>query len=66
MHHPHLHCLVTGGGLTSQDTWAGPKQTRWLFPVQAVAQMFQGKFCAGLLKLHVTGKITPTPAPSRP
>ena len=57
MHHPHLHCLVTGGGLTSEKTWAGPKQTRWLFPVQAVAKMFQGKFCAGLLKLHATGKL---------
>jgi len=57
MYHPHLHCLVTGGGLTSQNTWAGPKQTRWLFPVQAVAKMFQGKFCAGLLQLHATGKL---------
>ena len=57
MNHPHLHCLVTGGGLTAQDTWAGPKQTRWLFPAQAVAQMFKGKFCAGLLKLHSTAKL---------
>jgi len=57
MHHPHLHCLVSGGGLTRQNTWAGPKQSRWLFPVQAVAKMFQGKFCAGLLKLHATGKL---------
>ena len=57
MNHPHLHCLVTGGGLTAQDTWAGPKQTRWLFPVHAVARMFQGKFCAGLLRLHATGKL---------
>ena len=57
MNHPHLHCLVTGGGLTAQNTWAGPKQTRWLFPVHAVARMFQGKFCAGLLQLHATGKL---------
>jgi hypothetical protein len=57
MNHPHLHCLVTGGGLTAQNTWAGPKQARWLFPVQAVGQMFRGKFCAGLLKLHTTGKL---------
>jgi Putative transposase/Transposase zinc-binding domain len=57
MDHPHLHCLVTGGGLTAQNTWAGPKQTRWLFPVHAVAQMFQGKFCAALLQLHTTGKL---------
>ena len=57
MNHPHLHCLVTGGGLTAQNTWSGPKQARWLFPVQAVSQMFQGKFCAGLLQLHATGKL---------
>jgi len=57
MNHPHLHCLVTGGGLTAQNTWAGPKQARWLFPVQAVAKMFRGKFCAALLQLHTTGKL---------
>ena len=57
MNHPHLHCLVTGGGLTAQNTWAGPKQARWLFPVHAVAKMFQGKFCAALLQLHTTGKL---------
>lgn len=57
MNHPHLHCLVTGGGLTAQNTWAGPQQARWLFPVHAVAKMFQGKFCSGLLKLQATGKL---------
>ena len=57
MNHPHLHCLVTGGGLTAQNLWAGPKQARWLFPVRALAKMFQGKFCAALLQLHATGKL---------
>ena len=57
MNHPHRHCLVTGGGLTAQNTWAGPKQARWLFPVHAVAKMFQGKFCAALLQLHTSGKL---------
>jgi hypothetical protein len=57
MPHPHLHCLVTGGGLTAQDTWAGPDPPRWRFPVQAVAKMFQGKFIAALLQLHTTGKL---------
>ena len=57
MNHPHLHCLVTGGGLTAQNTWAGPKQPRWLFPVRAVADVFKGKFCAGLLQLQSTGKL---------
>lgn len=57
MDHPHLHCLVTGGGLTAQNTWAGPKQARWLFPVHAVGHVFRAKFCAGLLQLHCTGKL---------
>ena len=57
MNHPHLHCLVTGGGLSSQNTWAGPKQARWLFPVHAVGHMFKAKFCAGLLQLHATAKL---------
>jgi hypothetical protein len=57
MNHPHLHCLVSGGGLTAQNTWAGPKQARWLFPVRAVGQVFRAKFCAGLLQLHATGQL---------
>ena len=57
MNHPHLHCLVTGGGLSAQNTWAGPKQARWLFPVHAVGHVFRAKFCAGLLQLHATAKL---------
>jgi hypothetical protein len=57
MNHPHLHCLVSGGGLTAQNSWAGPKQARWLFPVRAVGQVFRAKFCAGLLQLHATGQF---------
>jgi len=57
MHHPHLHCLVSGGGLTPQNTWAGPKQARWLFPVPAVGHVFRAKFCAGLLRLHASGRL---------
>ena len=57
MDHPHLHCLVTSGGLTAQNTWAGPKQARWLFPVHAVGQVFRAKFCAGLFQLQAAGKL---------
>src|SRR3974390_3526999 len=57
MHHPHLHCLVSGGGLTAQNTWSGPKQARWLFPVHAVGHVFRARFCAGLLRLHATGQL---------
>ena len=57
--HPHLHCLVTGGGLALKDnsTWVGPKQGKYLFPVKAVAVMFRGKFLAGLQALRAAGKL---------
>src|ERR1035437_3494806 len=47
MNHPHLHCLVTGGGLTAQDTWAGPKQTRWLLPDHAAGHVVRANRGAG-------------------
>jgi hypothetical protein len=62
MDHPHVHCLVTGGGLqTAPDgshRWVGPAQSRYLFPVKAVAAMFAGKFIDGLQQLRHHGKLT--------
>lgn len=55
--HPHLHCVVTGGGLRlDEDRWAdsGPK---YLFPVQVIAKLFRGKFLAGLDRLHRRGLL---------
>lgn len=61
MDHPHLHCLVTGGGLrTAPDgshRWVGPAHSRYLFPVKAVAAMFAGKFIHGLQELRRRGKL---------
>ncbi|HEY6565787.1 MAG TPA: transposase, partial [Pirellulaceae bacterium] len=60
MDHPHLHCLVTGGGLSAEDPprWRGPPQARYLFPVRAVATVFAGKFLAGLEQLRTEGRLT--------
>lgn len=55
--HPHLHCLVTGGGLTPDKNWAGPKTDRYLFNVRALSQMFRGKFIAGLKQLHADKQL---------
>jgi len=45
--HPHLHCLVTGGGWTGAGTW---KRVRggFLLPVRVVAALFRGKLLAAL------------------
>ena len=59
--HPHVHCLVTGGGLVTQPgqppRWRGPKQSHYLFPVQAVAALYRGKFLAGLEVLRSGGTL---------
>jgi hypothetical protein len=49
--HPHLHCLVTGGGLTDEDTWKDsykPGEKPFLVPVNALMQHFRKLFCRRL------------------
>jgi hypothetical protein len=54
--HYHVHCIVTGGGLRADGTWAGTP-AHWLFPVHALSAMFRGKFKAGLQQLHRAGHL---------
>jgi hypothetical protein len=50
--HYHLHGIVTGGGLSLQGSGWKHSPAHYLFPVRALSQMFRGKFCAGLQRLH--------------
>jgi hypothetical protein len=47
--HPHLHCIVTGGGLTADGSAWRSARAEFLFPVFVMAALFRGKFLA-LLK----------------
>jgi len=40
--HPHLHCLVTGGGLTPDGQWQAVRQG-FLLPARLVMAVFRGK-----------------------
>lgn len=53
--HPHLHCVVTGGGLTE----AGWRSTRpsFLLPVRVLGRLFRGKFLAGVARLRDEGAL---------
>jgi hypothetical protein len=43
--HPHLHCIVPGGGLTEQGRWKGARgKGKYLFPVKAVSRVFRAKY----------------------
>lgn len=47
--HPHLHCIVPGGGLTPQHKWRTAKsQGKYLFPVKAMSKVFRARFIAAL------------------
>jgi hypothetical protein len=57
-YHPHLHCIVTGGGLSADGiTWIRAGRGKYLFPVKVMGALFRGKFLAGLRRLHERGAI---------
>jgi len=58
--HPHLHCIVTAGGLRPDQAWADSYE-KYLLPVEALAALFRGKFLDGLLQLFHQGKLAVTP-----
>jgi len=57
MHHPHLHCVVPGGGLS-------PDSTRWIacrpgffLPVRVLSRLFRRLFLESLQEAFDTGRL---------
>jgi hypothetical protein len=64
-HHPHLHCLVTGGGLSCDRSGRVDERPRWrsarpgfLLPVRVLSRVFRGKFLALLRQAHRRGQLS--------
>lgn len=55
-HHPHVHCVVPGGGLAPDGTWVACRPGFFL-PVRLLAAMFRGKFVAGLRAAFERGEL---------
>lgn len=51
--HPHLHCIVSGGGIKCEDDWIQAKKNIYgfLFPVKAMSVVYKTKFLQGLQKM---------------
>ena len=49
--HRHVHCVVTGGGLSPAGTQWRACPRRFLFAVKALGAVFRGKYLAGLERL---------------
>lgn len=49
--HPHLHCIVPGGGWRINGKWKSAKSKgKYLFTVKAMSKVFRAKFVATLSK----------------
>lgn len=56
-HHPHVHCIVPGGGLA-------PDRTRWItcrpgffLPVRVLSRLYRRLFLEKLVKAHRAGRL---------
>ena len=49
--HPHLHCIVPGGGITAGEKWKSAKgKDKYLFPVKSMSKVFRARFVEYLRK----------------
>ncbi len=55
--HPHVHAIVTGGGLSDGDARWVRARNDFLFPVRVMAALFRGKMLAALERAHARGCI---------
>jgi len=55
--HPHLHCVVTGGGLSEDGRRWLSTSPGYLFPVRVLGALFRGKFLHRLRALHQPGSL---------
>lgn len=47
--HPHLHCIVPGGGTDDKGQWRRQlRSDKYLFPVKALSKVFRAKYVAQL------------------
>jgi hypothetical protein len=61
LYHPHVHMLVTGGGLSRDGkAWLPAKHATYLVPVKALSIIFRAKLCAALKK---AGLLSQAPRP---
>jgi len=57
--HPHVHCVVPGGGLSADGRWVACRAGFFL-PVRVLSRVFRGKFIDGLKRMRGKGKLIGT------
>ncbi len=51
-YHPHLHCVVSGGGLTEFNSWKNSRN-KFFIPIKVLSKKFRGKFLHCLHMEHL-------------
>src|SRR5271167_647969 len=63
--HPHVHCLVSGGGISEDASTWHPARRNFLVPIKALAKLVRGKFRA-LLQRKCPELVIPDAAWRKP
>jgi hypothetical protein len=56
-HHPHIHMIVPGGGISLDGERWIPSRAAFLLPVRVLGKLFRGLFLRGLRQLHAAGRL---------
>ena len=56
-HHPHLHMIVPGGGISLDGTRWVPLPTPLFLPGRVLSRLFRRLFLAGLADAHAAGRL---------
>jgi hypothetical protein len=56
-HHPHVHMIVPGGGISLDGTRWVPCRPGFLLPVRVLSRLFRRLFLAGLADAHAGGRL---------
>jgi predicted Zn-ribbon and HTH transcriptional regulator len=55
--HPHVHCVIPGGGLSSDHASWISSRAHFFLPVKVLSRVFRGKFVAGLRQAFLSNKL---------
>jgi hypothetical protein len=56
-HHPHLHMIVPGGGISLDGTHWVRCKPGFLLPVRVLSRLFRRVFLAALADAHAAGRL---------
>lgn len=57
-HHPHVHCVIPGGGISPDGLRWIPCHPRFFLPVRVLSRLFRGKFLALLRGAFDEGELS--------